>query len=147
MPETYVLDSSVVVSWFIPDQENHKPALDMLRLVMGGDVVALAPRYMRYEFSNAVTKAYRLRGKEFSELSAVFSEFAALPIAYIEESQDLMVRAAFLAHRFKKAFCDMGYFAVAEDRSVPVCTADKGCVRDLGPDFPARFVLLRELTG
>lgn len=137
----------MAVSWFLPDQEFHGAAMDVLRLVLAGDVEALAPRYLRYEFCNALTKAYRIRGRTFAELSTALDAFQRVPISYIGEPHSLVTRAAFLAHTFKKAFYDMGYFAVAEVHSVPVCTADTGSVAGLGSDFAIPYVLLQEMTG
>lgn len=142
MAETYVLDSTVVVAWFIPEQENHAAALPILRSVLSGEVVAMAPRYMKYEFYNALTKAFRLRGKAIQELAGVLNDFPLLPVLYVDESPALLLRAAILSHRFRKAFYDMGYFALAEEHAVPVCTGDKASVAGLGPGFPARHVLM-----
>lgn len=101
---------------------------------------------MRYEFFNGLTKAFRIRGKSFGELSVAFEAFRRLPISYLAETHSLLNRAAYLAHSFRKAFYDMGYFALAEALAILVCTADKSSVAGLGPGFPAEFVMLDRLT-
>lgn len=89
--------------------------------------------------------AYRRRGRPLAELLRAFDYFRRLPIQYSEESSDSVDQAATLAMTFHKSFHDMCYFALGEEQSVPVCTADEKSVGGLGSEFPVRFVLLHDM--
>jgi len=143
-PVSYVLDASVVVRWFLPDQDASEHAERLLSLVLAGDIVAFAPRNLVHEFCGVIAKKFREKHKPVDEAVDAFRAFVRLPIRY-EESDGLIESAVRLSFLHDKTFYDMYYFAVGEHQGVPVCTADEQSVAGVGPGFP-RYVLLRNLV-
>jgi len=144
MPDSYVLDASVVIRWFLPEQDQEEHAHRLHGLVLAGDIVAIAPRNLLHEFCGATTSAFRNKHKPVDDALEAFRAFLMLPIRY-EESDDLIENAMRLAFVHGKSFYDMYYFSVGEKQGIPVCTADERSVAGVGPGFP-RYVLLGNLV-
>jgi predicted nucleic acid-binding protein len=141
MPAEYVLDNSVILRAFLQDREGSDPACKILALVIARDIQVAAPKNVVHEFCGALCKAFRRRGKTVDEAVQAIREFFKLPISCVE-SEELIERAIKLAFIYHKGFYDMYYFAVAESKGVPVCTADKRSIDGLAEDFPCEYVLL-----
>jgi predicted nucleic acid-binding protein len=141
MPAEYVLDNSVILRAFLPDRDGGNLAHKILGLVIAGDVKATAPKNVVHEFCGALCNAFRRRGKPVEEALQAIRKFFQLPITCVE-SEELIERAIELAFIYHKAFYDMYYFAVAESKGVPVCTADERSIGGLAKTFPCEYVLL-----
>jgi predicted nucleic acid-binding protein len=144
MPDSYVLDASVVLRWFLPDQDAGGHAQRLLALVLAGDIVAVAPRNLVHEFCGGITKEFRIKHKSVGEAIDAFRAFLRLPIRY-SESDSLIEGAIRLSHSHGKTFYDTYYFSVGEHEGIRVCTADERSVAGVGLDFPP-YVLLRNLV-
>jgi predicted nucleic acid-binding protein len=144
MPDSYVLDASVAVRWFLPGQDAGGHAQRLLGLVLAGDIVAVAPRNLVYEFCGAIAKAFRIGRKPASEAIEAFRAFLKLPIRYVE-SDSLIEGAIQLSFLHGKSFYDMYYFSVGGREKFRVCTADENSVASVGPGFPP-YVLLHNLV-
>ena len=53
MPRPFVLDTSVAVKWYLPE-ELHVQAIQLLRRAEAGDIELLAPGTVHPEFFNAL---------------------------------------------------------------------------------------------
>jgi predicted nucleic acid-binding protein len=144
MPDSYVLDASVVVRWFLPDQDEGEDAQRLLRLVLAGDIVAVAPRNLVHEFCGVIVREFRRKRKPMSDAIDAFRKFLGVPIRYAE-SDSLIEGAIRLSFLHGKTFYDMYYFSVGERERLRVCTADENSVTSAGPGFPPH-VLLRNLV-
>ena len=144
MPDSYVLDASVVVRWFLPEQDAGGHAQRLLGLVLAEDIIAVAPRNLVYEFCGVIVKEFRRKRKPLSEAIDAFRKFLGIPIRYVE-SDSLIEGAIRLSFLHGKRFYDMYYFSVGEQEEIRVCTADENSVASVGPGFPPH-VLLRNLV-
>jgi len=143
MAETYVLDTNVLLRAFLPSREYGDIARRVLALLLAGDIIAVAPRNLLYEFCGAVSKVFRQRAQPLDAALRVIRAFQRLPIRYVE-MEPLLERALALSFACNKAFYDTCFFAVSEGEQAALCTADDRLIRGLGPDFPCRIILLRE---
>lgn len=143
MAETYVLDTNVLLRAFVPGREHGDVAREILALLLAGDILAVAPRNLLYEFCGAVSKVFRLRRKPLDEAVGVVKAFLELPIRYLQV-EPLLERAMALSLAYNKAFYDTCFFAVGEREGATLCTADERLVQGLGADFPCEIVLLRD---
>jgi len=144
MPDSYVLDANVVLRWFLPGQDAGGHAQRLLGLVLAGDIIAVAPRNLVYEFCGVIAKEFRRKRKPMREATDAFRKFLGIPIRYVE-SDRLIEGAILLSFLHGKSFYDMCYFAAAEHEKMRVCTADEQSVAGVGPGFPP-YVLLRNLV-
>ncbi len=60
--QSFVVDASVVMKWYVPDEENLEEATRILRDFASGKNYLLAPSLVRCEVANAVNVARR-RGR------------------------------------------------------------------------------------
>ncbi|MBE3123578.1 MAG: type II toxin-antitoxin system VapC family toxin [Planctomycetes bacterium] len=139
----YVLDSSVLLCAFLPDEDGSDTAVKLLRLLITGDVAVLAPRNMVYEFCGAMDKAVRRHRRDVGEAVKAIIDLLKLPVEYVEW-EGMLTRTMELSVRYNKSWYDMCYFAVAERDHIPVCTADRASVSGLPEDFPCEYVLLED---
>jgi len=144
MPDSYVLDANVVIRWFLPVQDEDEHAQRLLRLVLAGDIVAVAPRNLVHEFCGVIVREFRRKRKPVSEAIEVFRTFLRLPIRYAE-SESLIEGAIRLSFLHGKRFYDMYYFSVGEREDIRVCAADEQSVAGAGPGLPP-YVLLHNLV-
>jgi len=146
MPPEYVVDTSVALRWFLPDQDQNGDAARMLALILAGDIAAVAPRNLMYEFCGTLSQQYRRKRKTVAQAMRALSDFWRIPIRYVESSKT-MERAVSLSFTYRKNFYDMCFFAIGEHEGIPVCTGDEKSLGGLPADFPCRYVLLRDFLS
>ncbi len=115
---TLLLDASVVLAAFDPDDRHHESAVALL----ADDSVALATLDLaRYEVTNVAVRAWRAPESAAALLAAL--ERLAADGGVIVSSAALLTRAAQLAERHTISVYDAAYVAVAEeaDRSLVSC--------------------------
>jgi predicted nucleic acid-binding protein len=116
-----ILDASVVLRGFFPDEVGHAQALALIRAYAQEAIELLAPTLLPYEVTNAVLQAIR-RGRisleKGQEIIAVFQE---LGIPTVEVSWQ---RALALARAYDRSAYDGAYLALAEARGDQLVTAD-----------------------
>lgn len=116
-----IIDASVVLKGFFPDEAGHVQALALIRAYAQEEVELLAPTLLPYEVTNAVLQAIRrdrIRLEQGQEIVAVFQE---LGIPTVEVSWQ---RALALARAYDRTAYDGAYLALAEERSDKLVTAD-----------------------
>lgn len=145
MPTRWVFDTNVFVRAFLPDREDAEKARDILALLVAGDIVAVAPKNMLYEFCGGISGACRRREKGAEEALGMIRDFRCLPITYVE-SDEITDRAVRLSFDRMKRFYDTCFLAVAEREGVRLCTADARLIAGLAPGDPCEFVLLRDFA-
>lgn len=118
-----VVDSSVTVSWFAPD-EDFRVTEDVLSQV--AESGAFVPFHWRSEFANALLMSVR-RGRAETDFPAkAFAEINALPITTDMESLKLVESAAMaIAMSHQLTVYDAIYLEVAIRRQLPLATLDR----------------------
>ena len=118
-----VLDCSVTLSWFMPDEDDIR-ARDLRALVT--EEGAVVPMLWPIELGNALTFAMRGRRLSATHRTAVIEAVGELPI---EIDAETLARAwndtLALADRLRLTLYDACYLELARRRTLPLATLDK----------------------
>ncbi|MCS6844838.1 MAG: type II toxin-antitoxin system VapC family toxin [Caldilineales bacterium] len=116
-----IIDASVVLKGFFPDEVGHTHALALMRAYALEEIALLAPTLLPYEVTNAVLRAIkrdRIGFEKGQEIIAVFQELGIPTVAVPWQ------RALALARAYDRSAYDGAYLALAEERSDQLVTAD-----------------------
>jgi predicted nucleic acid-binding protein len=137
----YVIDASVVLKWFLPEEDDDK-ASALLEGLWLGQHLLLAPDLIVAEVGNALWKRSSLRGKlAAADASAIYRDFLTLRLTLFS-STDIGIRALEVAIAEGHSFYDCLYVALAASQNCDFLTADETLVRKLG----SRFARVRNLA-
>ncbi|MBW2285823.1 MAG: type II toxin-antitoxin system VapC family toxin [Deltaproteobacteria bacterium] len=119
-----VVDASVALKWYLPDEEWGDRALRILEMHVAGDMALLAPTILPYEVLNALLVAER-RGRTAQGLTEdAFQALVELDIALLNpfsETQEILA----MTRPYSRSIYDAAYMAVAWHRKVDLITGDK----------------------
>jgi len=119
--EKVVLDTSVVVKWFV-EEEGSKKAIDFLEKYRRGELKILVPEIISLELANALFFGAGLKGKTLQE---AISAFYKLGISFISLDEVLVREASKYSEKFKIATYDALFIVLAEKEKCFLVTADK----------------------
>lgn len=123
-----VLDTSVVVKWYLPE-EFRDEALNIFAAMAVGDVRGLAPSTIQPEFWNTLWQKRRRSELSPEEARDIWREFAEDPVS-LYKPEDLMPRAVEVADTGVIVY-DALFVALAEAMNTVVVTADDRLLRTL----------------
>jgi predicted nucleic acid-binding protein len=124
---TIVVDSSMAVAWFFPDETNDAIDAVMSKLAVEGGVV---PPHWPVEVANAFLMAVRRKRIDPSYRDACLMKLAKFDIAPDDESNALMWSASMrLADLYGLTAYDAAYLELAQRRRLPLATLDAALVR------------------
>lgn len=130
-----VVDSSVLVKWFIPE-DHHEEARALLEDHLYGRIEAVIPRYATLEFANVLRK-YVIRGivgrREIEEAFDLLVESAPV---IIEEDEVLVRRALGYSIERGLTIYDAIYVILAKELGATFYTADEKLIRHLEGSEP-----------
>ena len=129
-----VVDASVAVKWFIPEQGS----IEAIKLLTGRHLL-FAPDIIRPEVGNILWKLYTRRLLTGDEAIQIIEDFLSLPIE-ICASDPLMTSAFEIAASAGRTVYDSLYLALAIERNAVVITADRRLSNALKNTDLARFV-------
>ncbi|MDP3724687.1 MAG: type II toxin-antitoxin system VapC family toxin [bacterium] len=112
MAKKIVVDSSVIVKWVSSDKEEHLEQADkILRDAEAGKIELYAAELAKYEVGNAL-----LKGKELplSQVSISLGVFYALPITFLDETEQLARSSYEMARDSKMTYYDAAFLSVAK---------------------------------
>lgn len=117
-----VVDASVVLKWYLPDESWGDRALRLLDMHVTGEVVLLAPTLLPYEVLNALLVAER-RGRADKQLTEESVEaFWGLDLTLVDPfAFDILS----MARPFNRSIYDAAYLALAEARKIDLLTDDQ----------------------
>ena len=129
-----VLDASVILKWYLSDEEYGQKALNLLHRYITKELDILSPSLLEYEVVNGLTIAQkRGRIKEEKILTAIEGFF------------DLEINLRDLSYFYPKVlnYCkvynqsiyDASYLALAEVEGISLITADEGLYRPVKSDL------------
>ena len=129
-----ILDASVILKWYLSDEEYGQNALNLLHGFITKELNILSPSLLEYEVINGLTIAQkRGRIKEEKILTAIEGFF------------DLEINLRDLSHFYPKVlnYCkaytcsvyDASYLALAEVEGISLITADEGLYRGVKSDL------------
>ncbi len=122
---TLVVDASVAVKWYLPDEDYADQASALLGQFRQGEIKLVAPEQIRYEVPSAITAATRGRAPRLTVEQGWRAIEAFLSLDLEIAGEDELVYLAYgLAHEYGCAFYDALYLALAQDLDLSFITAD-----------------------
>lgn len=121
-PRSLVLDTSVAVKWYLPE-EMHDEAVELLRHAEDGNIDLLAPGTIQPEFFNALWWQHRREDLPLDSVRSSWEAFALDPVV-LYAPEDLMPRAAEIALQTRVIIYDALFLVLAENSETVVVTAD-----------------------
>ena len=128
-PPLLILDTSVVLRWFLEKGEADLAAARRIReAFLSGRCRLGAPDLLLMEVANALTSGRRANPKEVSEVIVTIFEIG---IQLFEIQLGALVRAVELASTYRLAVYDTYFLALAIEAGGLLVTADAGVLRKL----------------
>jgi predicted nucleic acid-binding protein len=120
-----VVDASVAVKWYVPDEQDTNRALTLLQRFQDGQLELIAPSHIRYEVLNAITMASQ--GSQ-ARLTTAQAHIAATDFLDLElpthDDRELLAAALPLTSKLHIAYYDAIYLALAQRERLLFITAD-----------------------
>src|SRR5690625_4328869 len=139
--EAYVVDASVIVKWFLTDEEFSEQALAIWRRQNVDGAVLAAPAHIYLEASNAVVSAIRYNPPRISNDFGRTLVHRILRARFFIVPTDERIATAFkLTTQHRITIYDALYVAMAADYSLPLVTADRGLYRNTRNDHDIRWL-------
>ncbi|GBC76181.1 tRNA(fMet)-specific endonuclease VapC [bacterium HR07] len=120
----YVLDNSVLMAAYFPDEVNKPHALELLRAFSEGEVHLLAPHLLLAEAHHAVLKAVRGKRVTLEQGRAIVAALLDLGIP-LSTVHDGVFELAF---QYGCSGYDATYLRLAQHEGIPLLTADQRLV-------------------
>jgi len=118
----YVLDSSVLVKWFSPyDEEHRNKALSILNLYKEGKIDLCIPELAICEVSNALR--YNKNFNE-SEVKDILKFFMNLELIIINLSEDIINNSLGISYEDNITVYDAVFIALSNALKIPLITAN-----------------------
>jgi len=117
-----IVDASVVLRGFFPDEEGHAEAQALIRAYAQGEIELHAPTLLPYEVTNAILQAIRrdrIGPEKGREILTAF-EGLSIPTADVSWQQTLE-----LARAHDRSAYDAAYLALAEETGSKLVTGDR----------------------
>ena len=119
-----MIDASLVLKWYLSDEEFGETSLRLLQRHLDGDVEFLAPTLLEYEVLNALVYAQRKGQIEPESISLALEGFFDLGME-LAPVTDLFPRILFFCQTYKCTAYDSSYLALAEAEGIDLITADR----------------------
>ena len=122
----YVLDTSVLVKWFVTEEDSDK-AERFLNDLSDEKIEIVIPVTLLYELAN-VLWVRRLQGLSQAEALSILKDFRRLNLEVVS-SLELVEEAQAFAYRYNISIYDAVFLALSESRSCEFITADEKLYR------------------
>lgn len=129
-PPVFVVDTSVVVKWFIEREEGYQArAIQLLEAHFKGRCLLRAPEFLLLELANALTTGLRLKSERVFSLLEDFQRFSIQLLAF---KWSTLVRAVEIAFACGEAVYNCYFLAAALESGGILVTADEAFLRRVG---------------
>jgi len=119
-----VIDASVVLKWYLADEQHGEKALGLLNKYISNELHILAPSLLEYEVINALVIA-RKRGRiEEETLLSAIDGFLGLGIE-LKNLSMFSTRVLHYCKVYNRSAYDASYLALAEEDGIPLITSDR----------------------
>jgi predicted nucleic acid-binding protein len=130
-----VLDASVVLKWYLADEEYGQKALGLLDDYVGKGLDIRAPSLLEYELTNGLVIAQkRARIREEKVVSAI-EGFMDLEIP-MKDLVDFYPQVLHYCRTYGRSVYDASYLALAETEDITLITADEGLYKAVRKGIP-----------
>lgn len=119
-----VIDASVVLKWYLPDEQYGSRALRILDQYMMEDLDITVPTLLEYEVINGLAIARRRGRLDEKHVTSAMEGFLNLRIKVVQ-STELYKRVLYYCHVFNRSAYDASYLALAEKEKIQMITADE----------------------
>jgi predicted nucleic acid-binding protein len=130
-----VVDASVILKWYIPDEAHEEQALALLQQCTTRELEILAPSLLTYELMNGLVIACRRVRLDQNTISLSFSGFMSLGIRFYEVSF-FADKVLHYCRLYGRSVYDSSYLALAEQEGVDLITADERLFNSVQKDLP-----------
>ena len=130
---TWVLDTSVVAKWFLPERGSNKAAAYLEQFGKQAARVAV-PTSLAYELAN-VLWVRRRDELERGEAEEMWEDFAALPLSFTDWAE-LLPGALALGYEHEVSPYDAVFVVLAENLGCDFITADRKTWKRLREAYP-----------
>jgi predicted nucleic acid-binding protein len=121
LPESALLDSSVVLKWFRRDEVWRDVALQLRQAYIEGRMLIYVPDLLTYEIANVLRyKPDLSQGQVQAALNSLYD----MQIRIVNGSREMIKEAIHLAYLYDVTVYDAAFMAIAEYLNVPFITAD-----------------------
>jgi predicted nucleic acid-binding protein len=129
-----VLDASVILKWYLSDEEYGQNALDLLHGFITKELNILSPSLLEYEVINGLIIAQkRGRIKEEKILTAI-EGFFDLQID-LKDLSHFCQKSLYYCKVYNQSLYDASYLALAETEGIPLITADESLFNTVKKDL------------
>ena len=129
-----VLDASVILKWYLSDENYGEKALALLRQYISGDLDILAPTLLEFEVVNGLILAQK-RGRAGEEkVSLAIEGFINLQIG-LKSLYSIYSKVIHYCKAYSRSAYDASYLALADVEGVPLITADEGLYNSVRKDL------------
>lgn len=119
-----VIDASVVLKWYLSDEEHGERALDILGAHVSNRLFLLAPALLEFEVANGIAIAKKRGRVGDGDALKAMDGFTNLGIGLYPLSPH-MPKVLVYCDRYNISAYDAAYAALADDLKTHVVTADK----------------------
>ncbi|MBI5969499.1 MAG: type II toxin-antitoxin system VapC family toxin [Deltaproteobacteria bacterium] len=129
-----VIDASVVLKWYLPDEKYGGKALALLTRYISEDLEIAAPSLLEFEVINALVIAQRRGRIREEKIIAAIEGFINLGISLTDLS-DLYSKIIHYCKAYNRSAYDASYLAVADREAITLITADEGLYNSVKKDL------------
>lgn len=119
-----VIDASVILKWYLPDEEFGEKALTILQRHVDEEIALVAPTLLPYEVLNALIVAERMGRIKEEVTKKSFHALLKLNIGFVDPFPDYP-NIASLARSFRRSVYDAAYLSLAVKKNIDFVTGDK----------------------
>ncbi|OGM91092.1 hypothetical protein A2755_00015 [Candidatus Wolfebacteria bacterium RIFCSPHIGHO2_01_FULL_48_22] len=116
-----ILDASVIIKWFKPDEESAEANRLLAEHLAGRDTI-FVPILLLYEFTNALVFSRRLTSGEITRAVTILLE---MRLTYVTPDKELLEEAIGISIRSGLSLYDASYLALAAKFGCRLVTADR----------------------
>ncbi len=120
-----VTDASVVLKWYLADEEYSQKALGLLDNYISNELDILAPSLLEYEVINGLVIAKKRGRIQEDKILLAIDGFLSLELKLINLSLYYPKVIHYCKVSNRSAY-DASYLALADKEKIPLITADKG---------------------
>lgn len=120
-----VLDASVVLKWYLVDEEYGQKALDLLLQYVSNELEILAPSLLEYEVVNGLFVAQKRGRIKDEKLLTAIEGFIDLEIKFKNLSH-FHSKIMHYCNVYHRSVYDSSYLAIADVEGITMITSDEG---------------------